>query len=173
MSPASKAAIHQLIYAIAAQIGLGALSWFWTLRFTAKTLKASPCLWAPLLSGLAYNLPYIATVYYLLRRPDRRTLAYALTVPGILVLYGLFSATAAIFYLARMNLPISSLAIVFAWALHIMIFYLAWKVIRQTGIRPDHRSLLIAGLVTFLYFSLVPVLSTALYAFSARFLLHG
>jgi hypothetical protein len=172
LSPGSKTAIHGLIYAIAAQIGLGALSWFWTLRLRVSSLKASPYLWAPLLSVLAYNLPYVAIIYSLLRKPGRRTFAYALTVPGILILYGLFSSFAAVFYLARINRPLSSLALLFAWALHILIFYLAWKAIRQIGIHPDHGSLLVAGLVTFLYFSLLPFLSTALYVFAPR-LLHG
>jgi hypothetical protein len=172
LSLASQTAIYGLIYAIAAQVGLGALSWFWTFQLRVSSLKASPYLWVPLLSVLAYNLPYVAIVYSLLRKPGRRTLAYSLTVPGILILYGLFSSFAAVFYLARINRLLSSLALLFAWALHILIFYLAWKAIRQIGLHPDHGSLLVAGLVTFLYFSLLPFLSTAVYVFVPR-LLHG
>jgi hypothetical protein len=172
LSLASQTAIYGLIYAIAAQVGLGALSWFWTFQLRVSSLKASPYLWVPLLSVLAYNLPYVAIVYSLLRKPGRRTLAYSLTVPGILILYGLFSSFAAVFYLARINRLLSSLALLFAWALHILIFYLAWKAIRQIGVHPDHGSLLVAGLVTFLYFSLLPFLSTAVYVFVPRFL-HG
>jgi hypothetical protein len=172
LSPASQTAIYGLIYAIAVQIGLGALSWFWTFRLRVSSLKATPYLWVPLLSVLAYNLPYVAIVYSLLRKPGRRTFAYALTVPGILILYGLFSSLAAVVYLARMNRPLSSLALVFTWTLHILIFYLAWKAIRQIGVHPDHGSLLVAGLVTFLYFSLLPFLGTAPYVLAPR-LLHG
>jgi len=172
LSPASQAAIHRLIYAIAAQIGIGALSWFWALRYTIADLKIAPSLWIPVVSGLAYDLPYAAIIYGLLRRPGRRTVAYALTVPGILILYGFFSSFVAIFYLLRMDRPVASLALLIPWALHILIFYLAWKAIRQIGIHPDHGSLLVAALVGFLYFSFLPFLTAALYRFGPR-MLHG
>jgi hypothetical protein len=62
LSPASRAAIHWLIYAIAAQIGIGALSWLWALRYAIANLKITPGLWAPVASGVAADLPYIAIV---------------------------------------------------------------------------------------------------------------
>jgi hypothetical protein len=65
-----------------------------------------------------------------------------------------------------------SLALLVPLALHILIFYLAWRAIRQIGIHPDHGSLLVAALAVFLYFSFLPFLTAALYRFAPR-LLHG
>jgi hypothetical protein len=172
LSPASRAAVHHLIYAIAVQIGIGAMSWLWTLQIVVSTLKFPSYLWTPLITGLAYDLPYAAIIFGLLRNPRRRTLSYALTVPGILILFGFVSSGTAILYLARMNRPLSSLVVLIPWAVNFLIFYLAWKAIRQIGIHPDHRSLLVSALVAFLYFCCVPVLATFLYLFVPR-LLHG
>jgi hypothetical protein len=172
LSPASRAAIQRLICAIAAQIGIAAFSWLWALRHVISTLRPPLGIWTPIVSGVVADLPYAAIVYSLLRKPGRRTFAYALTVPGILIPYGFVSSFTAIFYFVRMSQPLYSLALLLPWALHILIFYLAWKAIRQIGIHPDHRSLLVSALVVFLYFSLMPFLSTIMYLFAAK-VLHG
>jgi hypothetical protein len=169
LSPASRDAIRLLVYAIAAQIGLGALTWLWALR-GLMLFKMHPGMWAPVASGIAADLPYIVIAYYLLTNPGRRTFAYALAVPAILIFFGIFSSVGLAVALTRSPHPLASLALVVPWALHILIFKMAWRAIRQIGIHPDHKSLAVAAVVAFFYFSLAPTLGAVAALFAERVL---
>jgi hypothetical protein len=159
LSPASRAAIQRLVTAIAAQVVLGTLGWQWALRFA--TTPFHPNRLTPFVSGFASNLPYLVLLLNLLRRPGRRAFAYALTIPSILLLSGIFSRFAMIFYLfrtAHASLSFLSFLLLIPWALHILILYLAWQTIRLTGILPNPARLIASAAVTFIYYSLLPVL---------------
>ena len=158
LSPASRAAIQHLVTAIAAQVVLGTLGWQWAFRATATPFH--PNRLVPYVSGFASNLPYLVLLLSLLRQPGRRAFAYALTIPSILLLSGLVSSSAIIFYLIRAahaSLSFLSSLLLIPWALHFLILYLAWKTIRLTGILPNPARLIAAAAVTFVYYSLLPV----------------
>lgn len=158
LSPASRAAIQRLVTAIAAQVVLGTLGWQWAFHATATPFH--PNRLVPYVSGFASNLPYLVLLLSLLRQPGRRAFAYALTIPSILLLSGLVSSSAIIFYLIRTahaSMSFFSFLLLIPWALHILILYLAWKTIRLTGILPNPARLIAAAAVTFVYYSLLPV----------------
>jgi hypothetical protein len=54
------------------------------------------------------------------------------------------------------------------WALHVLIFYLAWKAIRLTGILPNPARIILAAVVVFLYYSLLPALLILVNYFALR-----
>jgi|SRR5579863_3390030 hypothetical protein len=159
LSPASRAVIQRLVTAIAAQVVLGTLGWQWAFHATATPFH--PNRLVPYVSGFASNLPYLVLLLSLLRQPGRRAFAYALTIPSLLLLSGLFSSSAIIFYLIRTahaSMSFFSFLLLIPWALHILILYLAWKAIRLTGILPNPARLITAAAITFVYYSLLPVL---------------
>jgi hypothetical protein len=164
LSPASRAAIQRLVTAIAAQVVLGTLGWQWALRATVTPFH--PNRLTPFVSGFASNLPYLVLLLSLLRQPGRRAFAYALTIPSILLLSGIFSSSAIIFYMfrtAHASLSFLSVLLLIPWALHILILYLAWQAIRLTGILPNPARLIASAAVTFCYYVFVlPALLVAL-----------
>jgi hypothetical protein len=157
LSPASRAAIQRLVAAIAAQVVLGTLGWQRALHYTATPFHLNRVV--PYVSGFATNLPYLVLLLSLFLRPGRRAFAYALTIPSILLLSGLFGSSAIIFYLLRTantSSPLLSFLLLVPWALHILIVYLAWKAIRLTGILPNPARLIAAAAVTIAYYTLLP-----------------
>jgi hypothetical protein len=159
LSPASRAAIQHLVFAIVAQVASQVvpviLGWRWALR-TLPTYHQA--LLTTFLSVLATNVPYLALLFSLLRRPGRRTFAYSLAIPSLLILFGGFGSPATIFYLLRMTHSATSFLMLIPWALHVLILYLAWKAIRLTGILPNPARIVVAAVVVFFYYALLPVL---------------
>jgi hypothetical protein len=157
LSPASRAAIQRLVTANAAQVVLGTLGWQWALHSTTARFRQNPL--TPFASGFITNLPYLVLLLSLLRRPGRRAFAYALTVPSILILLGLFSSSATIYYLLHIAHSATPFFLLVPWALHILILYLAWQAIRLTGILPNPARLIAAAAVIFSYYVfLLPIL---------------
>jgi hypothetical protein len=161
LSPSSRAAIHNLVLVIAAQIAaqvaLGILGWQWALHSTFAAFR--PSLPIALVSAFASNLPYLVLLVSLLLKPGRRAFAYSLAIPSLLILFGIFGNSTTIFYFLRFtHSAAASFLLLIPWALHIFILYLAWKAIRLTGILPNPARLILAAVVVFLYYSLLPVL---------------
>jgi len=160
LSPASRAAIQRLILAIVAQIATQVVpvifGWRWARSSVPANFRAA--LLTTFISALASNVPYLVLLVSLLRRPGRRAFAYALAIPSILGLYGIFGSSALIFVLLRGTNSLASFLIMIPWALHVLIFYLAWKAIRLTGILPNPARIILAAVVVFLYYSLLPAL---------------
>jgi hypothetical protein len=157
LSPASRSAIQRLVAAIAAQVVLGTLGWQWALHATTQPFHPNRLI--PFVSGFATDLPYLVLLLNLLHRPGRRAFAYALTIPSILFLSGFAGIFAMIFYLlgtAHASMPFLSFLLLVPWALHILIFYLAWKAIHLTGILPNPARLIAAAAVTVVYYTLLP-----------------
>ena len=159
-SPVSRTVIHRLALAITAQIASQVvpviLGWRWILR-SAPT-ASRPALLTALLSVFATNVPYLVLLFSLLRRPGRRTFAYALAIPSILILFGVFGNSAIIFFLLRGTHSAASLLLTIPWALHVLILYLSWKAIRLTGILPNPARIIAAAVVVFFYYTVIPVL---------------
>jgi hypothetical protein len=164
LSPSSRAAIHSLVLAIAAQIAAqvaaGILGWQWALHSTFAAFR--PSLPIAIVSAVASNLPYLVLLFSLLLKPGRRAFAYSLAIPSLLILFGIFGNSATIFYFLHFTHSAASFLLLIPWALHIFIFYLAWKAIRLTGILPNPARLIVAAVVIFFYYSLLPVLLLAL-----------
>jgi hypothetical protein len=157
LSPASRSAIQRLVTAIAAQVVLGTLGWQWALHSTTARFRQNPL--TPFASGFITNLPYLVLLLSLLRRPGRRAFAYALTIPSILILLGLFSSSATIYYLLHIAHSATPFFLLVPWAVHILILYLAWQAIRLTGILPNPARLIAAAAVIFSYYVfLLPIL---------------
>jgi len=164
LSPASRSAIHTLVLAlaaqIAAQVAVGVLGWQWALQSPIASFR--PSVPIALVSGLASNLPYLVLLFSLLSNPSRRTFAYSLVIPSLLILFGIFGNSASIFFFLRFAHSPASFLLLIPWALHIFILYLAWKAIRLTGIFPNPARLIVAAVVVVIYYSLLPVLLVAL-----------
>jgi len=160
LSPASAAAIQQLAIAItakvAAEVALGLVGWNGALgspRAPFPLYQIGFMAW-----GLAAIAPHLVLLYALARRPGRTTFAYALVIPSVHILLGLFGHSAFLAFVLRPGQFAAPLLSIIPWFLDILILYLAWKSIRRTGIEPDPQRLIVAAVVIFLYTSLLPVL---------------
>jgi len=160
LSPASAAAIQQLAVAIvakiAAEVALGLVGW--------NEALGSPKAPFPLYQfgfmawGLAAIAPHLVLLYALARRPGRTAFAYALVIPSIHIFFGLIGHSAFLAFVLRPGQIAAPLLSIIPWILDVLILYLAWKAIRQTGIQPDPPRLIVAAIVIFLYTSLLPAL---------------
>jgi hypothetical protein len=164
LSPASRTAIHQLAYAIVAkvfaEIALGIVGWYGALgvprigRVPFPVYRFGFIVW-----GLAAIAPHLVLLYALARRPGPRTFAYALVIPALHLLYGLFGHSALLIFILRPGQSLAPLLSIFPWLIDILVLYLAWKAIRRTGIEPNPERLIVASVVIFLYSSLLPLLA--------------
>lgn len=165
LSPLSRTAIYNLVYALIAQLVLSIAIWIVNqLRFSSTSRMFTPyrypmlVLFAPF---ILYHLPYLILIYALLKRPDRRVFAYSLTVPAIAIFHTLFSLGLIGVYYAQHPF---ALALYFApLALDVVIIVLAYRAIQQVGIHPEPASLIIAAVVTFIFFSFIQALTPLLY----------
>jgi hypothetical protein len=159
-SPTSRATIQQLSVAIVAKIAaevlLGLVGWYGALglpRAPFPLYQIGFMAW-----GLAAIAPHLVLLYHLARRPGRTVFAYALVIPSIHLLLGIFGHSAFLAFVLRAGQFAAPLLSIIPWILDIAILYLAWKAIRRTGIQPDPVRLIVAAAVIFLYTSLLPVL---------------
>jgi hypothetical protein len=159
LSPASRVAIDRLILAIAAQASaqliVGVIEWLWSAQITMHRFR----LHGPLL--LAWNvaaiLPYVLLVIALRRRPGATAFSFCLVIPGIRSFFGLFGQTASIIIFLRTfhsGMPMLS---AIPWTLDVLIFYLAWKAVRLTGIEPTPSRLILSAIDICLYSFSLPV----------------
>jgi hypothetical protein len=172
LSPTNQKAIEPVVFAMAVQIGLSALVWFWAQRrFWTPPYRIPNHHWAVILLApfVLYHIPYGILIYRLLQRPDRRAFTYSVVVPAVLVLQGMLS-----FSLITMTYnrhPIALLLTFLPWALHVVVLILAWQVIQRLRVALVPSSLVIAALVMFVYFSTIQMLTPLLYKFAWTF--HG
>ncbi len=167
LSPLGRQAIDRLIYALAAQVVLSAASLsFNQMHFLSTHVPVPPRSWSFVLiaSFILFHAPYGILIYILRNRPDRRSFAYSLAVPAVLMLESLFSVT----FLGRfyVHQPMGLFLLVIPWLIHIAIIVFAYKAIQQTGLHPEPASLIVAALVAFAFFSLIHVVTPFLYRFT-------
>jgi hypothetical protein len=169
LSPLGRKAIDRLVFALGAQIVLSALAWifnqlhFWTARLPYARQNWTLALLAPY---ILYHLPYAILIYVLLKKPDRRTFAYSLAVPAVMILQAVFSLGVIGYYFVHQ--PQGFLLLVLPWLIHIVILVLAYQAIQQVGLHPEPSSILIAAVATFAFFSLIHVITPFLYRFMWR-----
>jgi hypothetical protein len=166
-SPASRTAIQQLGYAVAAkivaEIALGIIGWNGALGVPRIVRVPFPVYrWGFIVWGLAAIAPNLVLLYALARRPGPRAFSYALVIPALHLLFGLFGHSAFLAFILRAGQSLAPLVSIIPWLLDILILYLAWKAIRLTGIEPAPERLIVASVVIFLYSSLLPLLGVYL-----------
>jgi hypothetical protein len=172
LSPTIEKAIEPVVFAMAVQIGLSALVWFWAQRrFWTPPYRIPNHHWAVILLTpfVLYHIPYGILIYLLLKKPDRRAFTYSVVVPAVLILQGLLSFS--LIALTYNRHPIALLLTFVPRALHIVVLVLAWQVIERLRVALIPSSLVIAALVTFFYFSILQMLTPLLYKFAWS--LHG
>ena len=172
LSLAGEKGLEPVVFAMAAQIALSALVWFWAQRrFWSPPYRLPNQHWGLILLTpfVLYHIPYGILIYRLLKRPDRRALTYSVAVPAVLILEGLFSFS--LITLTYNRHPIALLLSFVPWALHIVVLILAWQAIQRQRVALAPSSLVVAAVVTFFYFSVLQMLPPLLYKFAWSF--HG
>jgi len=162
LSPASQAAVRNLILAIAAQLILSSGAWLWSLAVALPKYHSLSVTGAFIASGLLSDAPYILLLIALLRSPGRRTFAYALAVPAVLSVYGVVAGSSVLLYLARVHGLVSLYSLIVPRLLHFVVFYFAWKAIKQIGVHPKPGSLILASFLTLGYFLVLPAILATL-----------
>jgi hypothetical protein len=164
LSPQSRKAIDRLVLAMGAQIALSALSWIFNqLHFWSAPRAFAPHNWTLVLLApfVLYHIPYAILMYLLLKRPSRFAFTYALAVPAILILQSLFSLSVVSYYYVHQ--PMGFLLPVVPWLLHILILVLAYQAIQQIGLHPAPSSLIVAAVITFIFYSMINGITPLLY----------
>jgi hypothetical protein len=159
LSPTSRVAIDRLILAIAvqasAQLIVGVIEWLWSAQIIMPRFRLHGVLL------LAWNLaaiaPYVWLVIAMRRRPGPTAFSFCLVIPGIRSFFGLFGQTASIILLLRTFHSGMPLLSAIPWTLDILIFYLAWKAVRLTGIEPTPGRLILSAIDILLYSMSLPV----------------
>jgi hypothetical protein len=161
LSPPSRAAIHLLVYALVAKLVIGILNWI-RIIFLAQSFT-TPRLHRPnsgLFTPIAFSLPYIALIYWLLKRPNRTVFAYSLAVPAISLLQSFLGLGTIILLRSQVNsLPDKFAPVVVFLAFDIVILVLAYRAIQKMGLHPEPASLIVAAVIVFLYFSVTAPLA--------------
>ena len=168
LSPLGRRSINRLAFALAAQIGLSSLVLIFNqLHFWSNERGIFAPYpyhnWPFVLIGsfVLYHIPYAILIFALLKRPDRRAFTYALAVPAVLIMQSLLSL--GYFSLFARQHPITLLVLVVPWLIHIVILVLAYQAIQQVGLHPEPSSLIVAAVVTFVFFSLIHLITPFLY----------
>ncbi len=150
-NPAAAAqSIRILALAIAAQMFFGALTSVFALAHSRPMFHQAPgdfAAWSYfLISFVPSHLPFLLLLPCLLGKPGSRSFSFAIAIPCIVtlprLLLGLGAGGGALTGLA-------------AGALNFAVLFLAWRATRATGIQPALDSILIAGFITFFYFSVI------------------
>jgi len=169
LSPSSRKTIDRLVLALGAQIFFSAVAWifgqlhFWSARQPYASRNWTLALLAPY---ILYHVPYAVLMYFLVKKPDRRTFAYSIAVPAVMILQAVFSLGIVGYYFVHE--PRGFLLLVVPWLIHIVILVLAYQAIQQVGLHPEPSSILVAAAVTFVFFSLIHVITPFLYRFLWR-----
>ena len=160
LSRASRVALDRLILAIAAQASaqfiVGVIEWLNAPPVTMQRLR----LHGPLL--LAWNVaaivPYVILAISLRRRPGPTAFSFCIVIPAIRSFLGFVGQTASIIIFLRnfhSGMPLFS---AIPWALDVVVFVLALKAIRLTGIEPTPGRLNHSAVDIFLYSSSLPLI---------------
>jgi hypothetical protein len=169
LSPLGRQAIDRLVLALGAQIFISAVAWIFNqLHFWSARRPYAPRNWtlALLAPFILFHVPYAILMYFLFKRPDRRTFTYALAVPAVMILEGVLSLGVVSYYFVHE--PRGFLLLILPWLIHILILVLAYQAIQQVGLHPEPSSIMVAAVVTFVFFSLIHVITPLLYRFTWR-----
>jgi hypothetical protein len=118
--------------------------------------------------------PYVVLFFALRRSPSPRSFAYALAVPAIPAIWGLFSLPLTLLSSLRIPAPLLSryLLVVPSLLMDFLVLYYAWIAISRTGIHPPPKRLVIASIVMFVYHFAFAAIAGAIIAMTTT-ILHG
>jgi hypothetical protein len=148
-STPGRRALPGLLYVIAVQILLSAaVTWLDSMQLWPGSRPNARRDWAQFLfTDLAFReAPYAILFAALARKLTSRTLAFAVAVPGVLLLFTLP------FIHSYVGHPVDTTESLLIWAAHIVILAFAVRTIRQNKIRPEGWDLAVAFAVSFVYF---------------------
>ena len=167
-SPASEQAIRLLIYAIAAGMAFSFFHTFWNIVVYRTTLLPYTRVALPvsIVSVLLYEAPYAVLLVVLARsKPDTRAFAYAFAIPTVLIIQTLYMLPSSLSW----QMPLSFAFVGMALMFECLILWLAWQANQHLRYRHEASSLLVAGVVVFVYFAaLRNIVVSALYRFLWR-----
>jgi len=141
--------LHTLLYLIGVQIVLtAAVTCLDYLQLWPRSRPNPPRGWGQFLFFyLAFReAPYAVLFGALLRKLTPRTLAFAVAVPGVLLLVNLP------FLHLYIGHPVETVEGLLTWAAHIVILAFAVRAIRRNEARPEGWDLVVAFAVSFFYF---------------------
>jgi len=151
-SPASEQAIRVLIYAIAAGMAFSFFHTFWSIVVYRTTLLPNTRVALPvsIVSLLLYEAPYAVLLVVLARsKPDKRAFAYAFAIPTVLIIQTLYMLPSSLSWQGPLSFAFVGMALV----IECLILWLAWQANQHLGYRHEVSSLLVAGVVVFVYFA--------------------
>lgn len=168
LSPASRTAMGQLMYAVGAYIGVIVLSGFASLLFPAMHALHPGFTSQVSSAGIAYCFltaaPYAVLLYALAKHPGPRAFAYSLVAPTIALMGAVLTLPLLLFSLAssahRGLGAFYFLFLVVQAGLNARIFYFGWMAIQKTGVHPAPKRLIIATLVMLFYDWMSGVMAT-------------
>lgn len=169
LSPLGQTAVDRLVWALSTQIVVSVVCWFVSqLYFWTMPRNLAPHNWilVLLVPFILYRAPYLILIYRLRTKPVNRTLIYSFVVPALLAFQAVFNLAAVIYVYVQH--PMGFLLLALPWTIHILIMVLAWKAIREVGVQPDASYLFRAGVVTFVYFFLLHLISPLFYLLVGR-----
>jgi hypothetical protein len=140
---------------ITAEVVLGIVGWYGALGVPSAPF---PVYRLGFTGGLAGIAPHLVLLYALGRRPSHIAFSYALIIPSVHILFGVFGHSAFLAFILRAGQSPPPLLTIIPWILDILILYLAWKAIRLSGLLPDPVRLIVAAVVIFLYTVSLPLL---------------
>jgi|SRR5579863_881197 len=153
-------ALHSLLYLIALQIVLASgVTCLDYLHLWPGSRPNPPHDWGPFLFIYlaSREAPYAVLLGALLRRPTPRTLAFAVAVPGVLLLFNLP------FLPLHFGHPMELSERLATWAAHLVILAFSVRAIRKNEIRLEGWDLVVGFAASFLYFLLSYALVPYLY----------
>src|SRR5207248_11508207 len=110
---------------------------------------------------ILYHVPYAILILALLKRTDRLAFTYALALPAIALLQYFFIVGLIGFVFTHH--PAGIVLYIVPWIMNIVVLVLAYKAIQVVGLHPAPSSLIVAAVVTFVYFSFIHAITPFMY----------
>ena len=164
LSAASQRAIDLLTWALAAQIGIAALTFVYTaIQFRQMPTMRHSRLSAFLIASIFFAAPYALLIYFLRRRLSRAVLSFAIGVPAASLISVLVISVPLISVYTRN--PVNLAMLLIPVVVDVVIIVLAWQAEKQTGLLSPASSLLTTVVVSFVYFYAVHFIFQLVYRF--------
>jgi hypothetical protein len=164
-SPAARKAIQNLVTTMGAQIAASIAIWLVNRRvFWNNDMQGQSWTLLFLAPFILYHLPYGVLIWGLVKRPDRRVFTYSLAVPAVLILHTLFTSSLVGYFFIHHPVGLTLWAV--PCVMDAAILVLAYRAIQLIGFHPEPKSLIVAAVVSFLYFLAIPVFTPFLYRFA-------
>ncbi len=159
LSPRTRNTIDRLALVLGAHIAVSAITWFQIAsRYAPRSLTLLP----PFLLSEA---PYALLIYFLLKRPGRRSFTFLLALLVLPILDVCFNPLVIASYRQiYANQSMGSVWLALSGLIYIVTVFLSYQAIRQTGLNPQPSWLILASVAAYFYFFLVREITPYLYS---------